>query len=634
MSNTTTKKEKFADLKRRLDEQKSRSAVPHTELDSATMEAIDSVDDPTLRLSIMDIRADRTQPRQAMPSLISVNWNGNPQEVLDMLNRWRLIAEQRAGITIPVEDILYGRNEKTFELKTAHPYFTGYIELLTLAQSIHREGLSNPVNVIRNSGQYPYIIESGERRWLAHHILNHYVDAKYGRVKAVEGDVKESAWRQCSENNQRTNLNAIGKARQIAKLIMECRAGLTDYMSFEDIVVGCNRIFFAQVANGNLHKIPDGMSGRVQAALHMTRSTMSDYRSLLALTEDNEVNDILWMRADDEWWTQDDLLSFRKIPLNTLREIVLREAFTLEDLKKEVGLFGIPNNPLSGSDDMKPTPPPKNQLKKGVIILRRLGDYWRIEKVDYMNDEFLCVSPSGFGQRIKYSDIADIDNNKADLFKPKATTTPRKATSTPSRRADYEVGQRVLIDGNRDIKGVVASRKSMGGYTINLMKGGSRWFGESRLTPIAEFSNSAAQPRGADTPTIKEERGASDNESDYTTPDDDGEWEDEDDKGDPVSKTPKPVDMQLVIQKLADIATLLDLPEQPILDDLAKLNRERLQAIIQDGGYNHDLLEQLMNDYYKAVTDAVEKIRWWGHAYIDTIRAAGFEVLRDANALT
>lgn len=610
MSNiTTTKKAKFADLKRRLDEQKSQSVVPQTEFDAEMMEAIDSVDDPTLRLNIMDIRADRKQPRQAMPSLISVNWNGNPEEVLDMLNRWRLIAEQRAGIIIPVEDILHGRNEKTFELKTAHPYFTGYIELLTLAQSIHREGLSNPVNVIRSGGTYPYLIESGERRWLAHHILYQFVDSKYGRVKAVEGDVRESVWRQCSENNQRTNLNAIGKARQIALLIMECRAGLTDYMPFDDIVVGCNRIFFAQVADGRYHPIPDGTTGRIQAALHMAKSTMSDYRSLLRLTEDNEVNDILWMRADDEWWTQDVLLSLKKIPLDNLREIVLRETFTLEELKKEVERFGIPNSSSShnsADDGTKATPPPKNQLKKGVIILRRLGDYWRIEEADYMNDEFLCVSPSGFGQRIAYKDIAGIDQGKADLFKrtssPTGTSTPRKEAATP---VDFEVGQRVIIDGNRDIKGVVASRKSMGGYTVNLMKGGSRWFKESRLTPVDGFSNSVAQPRGAATPTIKEESSALDNETDYTTPLEVDEFEDEGYEDD--DESPKPIDTQAAVQKLADLAMLLDLEEAPLIEDLVNLTTERIRAIVTDFGI--EALERHADSYRKAASNVLIKIK-------------------------
>lgn len=591
MSNITTKKEKFADLKRRLDEQKSQSVAPRAEFDTEMLEAIDSVDEPTLRLDIMDIRADRTQPRQAIPSLIGLNWNGNPEQVIDLIGQWRRIAEQRAGVSIPVEDILQGRNEKAFELEAAHPYFIGFLDLLTLAQSIHREGLSNPVNVIRSAGKYAYVIESGERRWLAHHILNHFIDSKYGRVKAVEGDVQESAWRQCSENNQRANLNAIGKARQIAKLIMECRAGLTDYIPYDDIVVGCNRIFFAQVANGNVHKIPDGMGGRIQAALHMKKGTISDYRSLLALTEDNEVNDILWMRADDEWWTQDVLLSLKKIPLDTLREIVLREAFTLEELKKEVERFGIPNHVASHhpvDDGAKPTPPPKNQLTVGTVIEAKNIGYWRIKEADYMNDKFMCESPSGFFKSIDYQYIVGIDNNKADLFKPKATstyTTSRKETSSTATPVDFEVGQRVIIDGNPNIKGVV-SRKSAGGYTVNLMVGGSRWFEKNRLTPVDKFSDTPSQPRSS---SVGAQGGHETVDDDYTTPLEADEFEDADEWDDePVDNTPdyEPFDQGNleILNSIADVADMADDEWAWMIEDLCLLDRKKLQQWVTDGG--------------------------------------------------
>lgn len=580
-------------------------------------------------IDIMKISANKTQPRRPIPMLIRGDWDGSPTKVIDLFERLRLIAEQKAGQQIPVLDILNGRAED-FEPETKHSHFTKYMGLLNLAHSILRNGLENPISVLRHGSGY--IIESGEHRWLAYHILNHFIGDDWSKIPAIERKPNNSVWRQVDENNQVYTSNPIEQARALALLYMDCKGGRIDYMSWDDIVVpgGCDRIYYAQAREGDL---PRGMGGRIRSAMRMEKTNISYIYSLLDLFDgqDNAVADIIWLRADDEHWSLRTLRGIRKLPLDTVREIVQDPSFTVGDLNRAIERFDASNR--SGSDNpdddsAKPVPPPKNSLKPGVIILRRLGDYWRIEEADYMNDEFLCVSPSGFSQRIKHSDIAGIDNNKADLFKakPKSDKPSTGLKLSHNQPADFKVGQRVIIDGNPDIKGAV-SYKSAGGYTVNLMAGGSQWFEKSRLTPVDKFSNSSAQPRGAVTPTIKEEGDTPDDETDYTTPK--GDEVNNGDGGhqdDPPVKTPKPVDMQLVIQKLADIAALLDLPGQPILDDLAKLDRERLQAIIQDGRY--DLLEQLMNDYYKATTDATEKIRQWGHGYIDTIRAAGFEMLK------
>jgi hypothetical protein len=86
-------------------------------------------------------------------------------------------------------------------------------------------------------------------------------------------------------------------------------------------------------------------------------------------------------------------------------------------------------------------------------------------------------------------------------------------------------------------------------------------------------------------------------------------------------------DPRLIVQAVADIASILELPEHIILDDLAKLNTERLEAIMYDGGFG--VLEQLTDGYYKAAKDAVEKIRRYVEAYIDEIVAAGREMTEE-----
>lgn len=622
----------MSNRQQRLNESTRNHLVPTQPFQSydddvfAAMAAADG--DPTMRLDIMSIWADPQQPRRAIPNSVRVYWSGDPAKVVDLLMHWQKVAEQKAGATIPVLEILNGQGEG-LELESAHPHLAEFIDLTRLAQSIHREGLINPISVIRRGDSH--VIESGERRWLAHHLLNHFMDEKYGKIPAIESKSGESVWRQARENTARRSLNAIGMARQLALLVMDLRAAKTDYNRFEDIVEGCDRIFYEQVSNAQLHSIPKGMGERVESAMGVKKKQVSDYRKLLRLTEDHEVNDILWLRGDEENWGLDPLVEIGKLPLDTLRRIVVdNPSFTFNDLIAETRKVWSPHLSQDSQpvgDSAKPTPPPKNQLLPGVIILRRLGDYWRIEDADYMNDEFLCVSPSGFSQRIKHADIAGIDNAKADLFK--RTTKPEKQPANPPRQeaatpVDFEVGQRVIIDGNPNIRGTVAN-KSMGRYQVNLLSGGSRWFEKERLTPVVDVPDTE-KPRPAHRREHFGAQGGNEpDDDDYTTPLAADEFEDE---GDSVGDTPKPIDMQLVIQKLADMAALMDLPEQPILDDLAKLNRERLEVIIQDGG--SDLLEQLTNGYYKAATDAVDKIGKYLHAYIDEIVAAGRKIIEES----
>jgi hypothetical protein len=128
--------------------------------------------------------------------------------------------------------------------------------------------------------------------------------------------VKYDPFRQASENNSREGYNAIEMARQIAILIMESRAGIdgVKYDRFEDMVLAgeCDRKFYAQVANGYIHKIPDGMGGKIVNATGLSLKRLSQYRALLRLTDDEDVNDNIWIEADTNAWTE-----------NYIRETVL-----------------------------------------------------------------------------------------------------------------------------------------------------------------------------------------------------------------------------------------------------------------------------------------------------------------------
>src|SRR5690606_4780692 len=105
------------------------------------------------------------------------------------------------------------------------PIESALIRVIDLSASIRRDGLTNPITIADEDGQF--IIETGERRWLAYHLLywrlntlNNDDQHDWSRIPAHVVD-ELSIWRQASENNARADLNAIGKARQLALLLMD-----------------------------------------------------------------------------------------------------------------------------------------------------------------------------------------------------------------------------------------------------------------------------------------------------------------------------------------------------------------------------------------------------------------------------
>jgi ParB-like nuclease domain len=288
-----------------------------------------------LATPIDQIWADVKQPRRAIPPTVRLHWNGNPGDVTEMLNQWHIIAGKTA--TVDAYAILQGNGEG-IEVENAPPIFTGYVELLRLAASIHKDGILHPITVIQQDGRY--LIAAGERRWLAYHVLNNYMgQSEWAKIPARHVDGKNYVWQQAAENMLRSELNAIGKARQLALLIMETRQGHEGqtYNDFEELVVsgGCDRRFYAQIANGNIHRVPRGMGERIQSAMGLSMTQLSQYRNLLKLTDDEAVNDSLWVRADVEDWAEKWLreITSTLTPVK-VREIVTREEWGLDDLRR------------------------------------------------------------------------------------------------------------------------------------------------------------------------------------------------------------------------------------------------------------------------------------------------------------
>lgn len=240
-------------------------------------------------IDIFEITPDPAQPRRAIPSAVRAAWDGKTDTVSDMLAHWMNLVE--------ITPNMYLDPDPDFERPAeVPPQAETLIKLLADAATIRRDGLSDPIIVVRHGDGYQ--IEDGERRWLAHHLLYAYTDDEKWRKIPARVEDRLNVWRQASSNGARASLNAIGKARQLAILLMDLYAGMgIVFAPFDEMVApgGCDRAYYAQVADGAEYRIPRGQGEALLGAIGLKDpSQLRQYRALLRLSDE------LWQRADDE----------------------------------------------------------------------------------------------------------------------------------------------------------------------------------------------------------------------------------------------------------------------------------------------------------------------------------------------
>lgn len=291
-------------------------------------------------IDINTIQPDRLQPRRIVPTIVRQNSDGTPY---DIITTWlSLITDERKerfdravengtltehdrpddefpwhvylfnGVTergwdeehdpddvVPKPD----REKINAAIIDAGPLEASFIKLINLAESIHRDGLSNPISVAKINNQN-YIIETGERRWLAYHLLDMFFeDHDYSKIPArlVE---EVSIWRQAAENNARDNLNAVSRARQLAILLMDLygRENFNDPDDFNH-----EQDFYAQVADGNEYPVPRGKGEQVINAMGLKNTVqIRQYRGILRLENEQ------WDTADDTDMTERQIRDLEK----------------------------------------------------------------------------------------------------------------------------------------------------------------------------------------------------------------------------------------------------------------------------------------------------------------------------------
>ncbi len=228
------------------------------------------------KLAIDTVHPDSSQPRRVIPFEVRQEWNPIPAEMQEFLASWMK--------NVDIDPKAYF--EPGYEApQYKHPVRLSLQKIIRLAADIKSEGLTVPITVIRD-GQNAYKIETGERRWVAFHLLKLLFGEKYAEIPSRVMN-ERSVWRQASENNQRADLNAISKARQYAVLVMDA----SDEVFKPIEAFGTAYEYYAQAADV---RIPYGYGEKIQRAMGFeSRASVDRYRALFKLQSN------AWVLADD-----------------------------------------------------------------------------------------------------------------------------------------------------------------------------------------------------------------------------------------------------------------------------------------------------------------------------------------------
>lgn len=326
-------KKNFNDIAANYDKQSG--TFGEKQYDDDLFNALNESDISDNRLNIFEIQADITQPRRIVPRSVRGAWDGTPKQAPDILGEWAV----RAKISEPMIKKILQSETSAFDNNSGDPVTDEFLKLLDLAAQIHDVGLQQAIGVLTIPDGYQIIF--GERRWMAFHALNKWL-GDYARIPARVANVTE--WElakiQAAENFQRDELNAISKARQFAKLLMIARADSdTPYDPYHHLVIegGCDRPYYAQVADGNVHKIPYGMGAQFEAALGISTTQMRQYRNLLKLTGDYDTDNLIWDTGDELNWSENFMREIgRNLLHGTIRSIIESSDTPESDLRAKL----------------------------------------------------------------------------------------------------------------------------------------------------------------------------------------------------------------------------------------------------------------------------------------------------------
>ena len=340
-----------------------------SDVDSAIYGEIDKVDSGkqvARPIDIMAIKPDPTQPRRTIPSLVRNMWDGESETVPQMLANWWDLVQQERDAEFPLASYLLAEDDLP-RPEASGPLENILVDLLELAASIRREKLTNPITVLRSGNTY--LIETGERRWLAYQLLRWVFPDDEQWTHILAHTVSQfDVWRQATENTMRQNLNAISRARQLSILIMDLYQEMgTSFQSFHELVApgGSDRLYYAQVADGNEYRIPRGKGEMLLGATGLKNDVqLRQYRDLLRLPDE------LWLQADDMNLSEGEIRKLKpKAKEPTPQAVAANESLL------QIGPFEPPRAELSYLRNLD-TSQPKNvsEIRQHLQIVRQWLD--------------------------------------------------------------------------------------------------------------------------------------------------------------------------------------------------------------------------------------------------------------------
>lgn len=297
-----------------------------------------------------DIRRDPTQPRRVVPMRVLSDWRGEPDGVDEVIHRWHKMAQ-----SMPLHiDVKAWLDKRAWLSEDTEPKVTGlvrdFLAVLSLAGDIKRDGLINPITVVKAGNLYR--IETGERRWWAYQVLRIFDDAdKWQAIPAYTTQSATSIWRTAGENAQREELNAIAKARQFALLVMDINRGRDGVKYYDYDFFSHDREFYAQVGNGTHHPVPENKVKAVCDAIGVNggKARLSQIRRLL-----RDLNNDQWDKFDEDN-TPESVIRNILAPEPTTPPPV--ERLTTVNLSQNTGAFTPVKHPAIDGDNGHSTKP-------------------------------------------------------------------------------------------------------------------------------------------------------------------------------------------------------------------------------------------------------------------------------------
>lgn len=247
-----------------------------------------------VRIVLDRVRPDPAQPRRVLPDPIRSEFLSGHINARQALERWEaLVAEEviKLGRPRPDWQALLDRNPEAREadpIDVDPPGEPGPEEdllrsIVATAATIRHGGQVSPITVTEIDDMGYYRIETGERRYWAHHWLNIWVANGFEQIQCIVVP-NASPWRQAAENTSREQLSAIALARQLATLLLDL------YEIYPDYSKAIPNEWYRQALE---YRVPRGEGANLRAALGgIERSQFSRLQALLRLP------DQVWEIAD------------------------------------------------------------------------------------------------------------------------------------------------------------------------------------------------------------------------------------------------------------------------------------------------------------------------------------------------